>query len=254
MIRLLVTTCLLLLALTPRLYAESDTLSLLVVDSEPHSFKDASGHWRGLTVDQARALADAAGLRLVCMEVPWNRALKYLQTGQLDLIGQLSKSPERETFVHFLGESFVEQVVLVVRPDFSHPPLQTLDDLTAPGMLWGIRNSVFYSRDFNTRLRQDPQFARHFESASKAHINLRKVRSNRLTGLFAYQLNYDYSIKTGTLFDGLIALQVPFFPPQPAYFGITRRMPPEKMARVQKAFDKLQAQGVFADIVRRWTR
>ena len=165
------------------------TLSFMAYEGSPYYSRNAEGEWGGMNVELARALANRAGLSLKPLKYPWNRSLMSLENGQLDMMVELSRTPERERFTHFLGVSFHEQLVLIVRSDQAEElrkSLLQLDDLARPGYLRGIRGKVFYSEEFNARLRTDLGFAAHFDAVSYTKVNLDRLKIGRLTGVFGY--------------------------------------------------------------------
>jgi hypothetical protein len=47
-------------------------------------------------------------------------------------------------------------------------------------------------------------------------------------------------------------LSLPFFKTHPVYFGVSRKIGPGKMEKLQKAYRNLNERGVIKDIIRRW--
>lgn len=246
---------LLLLLLPVRSSSQDLTLSFMAYEGPPYYTRDADGQWGGMNVELVRALADRAGLTLKPLEYPWNRSLMSLENGQLDMMVELSRTPERERFTHFLGVSFHEQFVLIVRTDQAEElrkSLLQLDDLARPGYLWGTREKVFYSEEFNARLRTDLEFASHFDAVSYTKVNLDRLKIGRLTGVFGYLHPVNYLITHDPSYRDLTFIRVPFFPPSPNYFGVSRKIAPEKLERLQRAYAALADEGVFTAIEMKW--
>ena len=232
--------------------AGEESVSVLVFEMPPWSFHDKNKEWTGLGVDLTRTLANEAGYRLAFQTLPWNRALEYLRSGRLDIIFFLSKTPEREQYVHFLGPSAYEQVCLVVRKENTGLKLQTFDDMAQPDFLWGIRDNTFYSKEFNHRLETDPDFSEHFERIAKFAINLQRVKAGRIIGLLGDYFAASHILKTTADWSDLRVVRTPFFKPTPVYFGASAKLPPQKLGKLQAAYDALQARGAFEKIVQKW--
>ena len=67
-------------------------------------------------------LAKQAHCQLEFIELPWIRALKSLQNGDIDLLYGASKTPERETFAQFSQPYRVEQMLLLTHREGQPQP------------------------------------------------------------------------------------------------------------------------------------
>lgn len=233
---------------------ETDTLSVLAMDLQPYFWQDEHGTWQGMYTELASALAEEAGLQPIFRVLPWNRALEYLKKGKLDMIPLLSKTPEREEFVHFIGAAGFEQTVLIVRREnvAEFQSIRTLDDLAQDDYRWGIRDRAFYSETFNQRLKTDEAFRKHFESIAKVRLNVEKVKGKRFSGAFVDRVGMSYVLKTDERYKELAIIQVPFFQPTDNYFGVSKRIAPEKLDALRAAYETLKAQGTFEKILAEW--
>lgn len=79
-------------------------------------------------------LAKQANCQLEFIELPWIRALKSLQNGDIDLLYGASKTPEREAFAQFSRPYRVEQMLLLThREGPAQPgPISLTDWLATP--------------------------------------------------------------------------------------------------------------------------
>ena len=129
---------------------------MLVYNYQPFYLQTDDGHWTGIHIDLAEALCRKAGFDIEFLHLPWNRAMGYIETGNLDMIVGLSITPERETFIEFIGVCNNEQFGFVMHKKDVDTSLNSLDDLAAMGGTWGIRDRMHYSDAFNARLGSDP--------------------------------------------------------------------------------------------------
>lgn len=241
--------CLVFLTVAP---VRAEVLTACTFPMAPYTFRDSRGNLKGLEVDLVNALAGEAGLQAEFIEYPWNRALEMLKSGKLDMLMTMTKTPEREEFTHFLGISTWQKFVLFVRKDNAGIRIKTLDDLTRYGYLFGIRQHFHYSDEFNSRLDQDGNFKRHFIAVAQADQNLKRVKNGRLTGCIGDRILTGYQVKNVKDYRDLKVLSLPFFKTHPVYFGVSRKISPEKMEKLQKAYRALEERGVIKDIIRRW--
>lgn len=233
--------------------ADIEKISVLYIDASPWYIEDSHRGFSGIAVEQANALVSEAGFEAQFVKLPWTRALEYLKLGQLDMILNLSRTPERETYIEFLGVMAQEQTVIVLNHDYPRIKFNTLDDLARHGMMWGIRPNVFYSTEFNERLATDAQFSAHFDIHPKQDSNFDKIRYRRLDGSFADLYSAKYELKEHPERFPYRIVMVPFFPEKPIYIGVSRKLPADKIRKLQDAFDRLNAHNTFKAIVEQWT-
>jgi ABC-type amino acid transport substrate-binding protein len=233
--------------------ADRTVMSVLVLDMPPWFFQRSDGAWDGFGVELAHTLVEKAGYRIDAQLLPWNRAMEYLKSGQALLFVNLSKTPQREEFVDFIGISASEQTAVIVRHENAGMVLNSLDDLVREGYVWGIRDKSFYSEDFNRRLESDSVFQKHFEPVPQFGVNALRVKAGRIIGAFGDLIGLKYKIRTDPQYEGLSVLVAPFFPPSPVYFGVSRQLPVEMRNNLRLAYEQLQKQNAFDPILGKWT-
>nr|HPQ97848.1 hypothetical protein [Thiolinea sp.] len=81
------------------------TVSVLGVED----FAASTNAWEKIHYQLAEALVQKAGYQPLFRQLPWNRAMAYIRDGRLDLISSLSRTPEREAYIHFIGVATHEQ-------------------------------------------------------------------------------------------------------------------------------------------------
>lgn len=227
-------------------------LRILTYNHPPNYMQAEDGQWTGIDIDLAGALCREAGFDTEFQQLPWNRAMGYIETGHLDMIVGLTRTPERETFIEFIGVCKNEQFGIVMHRKDMDLPLNTLDDFVAIGGTWGIRNRMHYSEEFNNRLENDPTFRSLFDLHSVQAGNFEKIAAGRLRGLIGEMIGVKYYILSNPHLSDLVVREVPFFPPSPVFFGVTRKMTVEDMEKLRTAHKKLEARGEFAGIVKKW--
>lgn len=229
-----------------------ETLKIRVTEFPPQYYLNAAGEWTGLDVELARVLVETAGFTPEFVVRPWSRALQEMETGELHIMMNLSQTEERSAYMHWIGPERIARMVLVVRPTDLDLPIQTLDDLVtvaAQRNLWyGILQDAFYSEEFNTRLENDLEFARWFETVAESHLNPRKTVAGRILGFFedgdsvAYKLTHDPEYAGLSLHDFALT-------ESPVYFGISRAgVSSEILERLQLAYVQLEQDGTFERI------
>jgi polar amino acid transport system substrate-binding protein len=81
---------------------ERGTLRIGVVQAEPYAFSDPiTKQWTGMAPSYGRALAEALGVKPEFVEVTWGTAVAALQANKIDLMPNLSVTPQRATAVEY---------------------------------------------------------------------------------------------------------------------------------------------------------
>lgn len=84
-------------------------------DEWPPYFTRTGGQFHGIEYDLLTSAAETAGCKLVFWQIPWARALKMLEAGELDLLYGAGYSAERAEFAKFSIPYRQEHFVLVTR-------------------------------------------------------------------------------------------------------------------------------------------
>jgi polar amino acid transport system substrate-binding protein len=248
-----ITVTLLALLSMSSLYA-ADAIRVRVTNFAPNYYvKD--GHWTGLDVELAAAVVSEAGYSIDYVDLPWSRALAYLQDGSLDMMMNLSKTPDREAVMSFIGPERLSRRALVVRRDDLAMPIENLDQLVAQAKLkhltFGIQADAKYSDEFDARMLSDPEFASHFDSVTQGALLAKKTQAGRNLGFFEDYYYAAYQLKNSPDFRGL-AIHPYIISSAPTYFGISKKLDPIKEKKLSDACERLEKNGTLDKIRARW--
>jgi polar amino acid transport system substrate-binding protein len=236
----------------PSLAAEK--VRVRVTEFAPNYFQK-DGQWTGLDVELAAAVVTEAGFIPEFVDLPWSRALSYLQSGQLDMMTNLSRSPDREVFLHFIGPERLSRRRLVVRKENAGLKIESLDDLprvaSAARMPFGIQSNAKYSEAFDARLAGDPDFARHFDKVSVGALLPNKVVNRHNLGFFEDENYVVHQLKHSPDFQTL-ALHPYVLSAEPVYFGLSKHLAPSTRDKLDAALQKLEKNGTLARIREKW--
>ena len=232
----------------------AEKVRMRVTEFAPNYFlQDA--HWRGLDVELAQAVLKGADLEPEFHDLPWSRALNAMQGGEVHLMMNLTRTPEREAFIHFFGPERISKRVLVVRRADLSMRIETLDDLLTAthktGQLFGIQRDAKYSAEFDVRLASDAQFAKGFDYVAKGALMGKMLAAGRTLGFFEDETYVAYQLKNNANFRDL-AIHPFVLASDPVYFGVSRRFDPLAAKRMEDAFTRLERDGSLAKIRARW--
>lgn len=243
--------------LVPQLPAYgADTIRVRVTDFAPNYFV-SEGRWTGLDVELAEALVAEAGFSIEFVSLPWSRALAYMQSGQLDMMMNISKTPDREAYLDFIGPERISTRVLVVRKENLGLHIENIDQLVdaarARNLKFGIQNDAKYSDEFDARLLADQAFAARFDQVPQAALLARKTQAGHNLGFFEDLSYAAYQLKHSPDFEGLAIHPFTLSVTQ-AYFGISKQLDPVKENKLRAAFGRLDKNGTLTKIRARWEK
>ena len=96
----------------------------------PFEFLDSSGIARGITPDLLTIMGKRLGVEFRSVAYPtWSDALEAVKRGKVDLLGTLTRTPEREGFLLFSRPYLSVPYVLFVRQNGGDP--ETIEDLVS---------------------------------------------------------------------------------------------------------------------------
>src|SRR5690606_9381515 len=81
--------------------ATSLVVGMEEANNRPFEYIDENAQLTGFHVELVRAVADRLGWHLHFKRYPWKRAMKALESGELQAVTYVAQSPEREAFAHF---------------------------------------------------------------------------------------------------------------------------------------------------------
>ncbi len=97
---------------------ERKTIRIGVAQAEPWAFMDPlKKEWQGIAVSYGKAISEALGVEPEFVEVTWGTAVPALQAGQIDLMPNLSTTPERALSIEYTNNPISYSALSVLLPD-----------------------------------------------------------------------------------------------------------------------------------------
>lgn len=205
------------------------SLKLRVNDSPPYYYQEHD-EYKGLYVEQAKALADLVDCQITTIKAPWGRSLRSLKDGKIDLMANMSITEERKEFLRFLGPHHFENIVLVVSKDSDFEINSHEDLLNLPGKI-AIEKDAFYGEALEQLVaRAESQDKWVWFTGENQHSLNERVRLGRLAG-FLDVAKPRYKAK-GLKYHSFIINSSPVF------FGFSKRSVNEELFKLlQTAFE-----------------
>jgi polar amino acid transport system substrate-binding protein len=233
--------------------AFSDALKVRVpIEPYPPFFvKTEAGQWQGLSIELADALLGEAGLDPVYTPLPFKRALLYLESGSLDMMLNLTVTPERAEYINFIGPQLDETVVLVVlkNSDFTIASLEDIKKLPRP---ISVELGKVYGKAFEEKRATDDVFARKVTVVRQTSSNEKMLQTGRTSGFLGYGYHIFNRFKINPVYSTFKVH--PFVVRQDwVHYGFSKKaVSSETLQRIQSAFDRLQQKGALEKIRQRY--
>lgn len=225
-----------------------------VTQFPPQYFRE-SGDWTGLDVELVKAVVKETGLEAEFIDIPWSRAIGYLKIGKIDIMLTFSKRDNREEYAYFVGPQRVEQMSLAVHNKYRDVSINSIDDLKRAAVFLNrkiiLQQNVAYDPSFDRRLKDDPDFASSFAYVLTSKDSFSIVNSDRGIGFFEEFFSLSYIIKSTMEYENLVIH--PFMlSSEPVYFGLSKKISPEKLEKFKTAYHTLEMNGTLEAIRKKW--
>jgi polar amino acid transport system substrate-binding protein len=219
--------------------------------------------WQGMDVDVLNALSAKTGLSYQVITMPFKRSMSELAKGEIDIVVNLTKNAERSEVMNWLGPIRNTKIALVVAKRNQGPSIANINDLlqvlTAKRQPLGKVIGVSYSPFLDQQLQENTRLmAQTWSSATRNQI-VEMLRKDRIFGFFQDEFEAssliqahknqpnepyaDFAIRPTTIDDTNLG----------AFFGVSKKLSPEVMFKLSRAFEQIQADGTLEQIYQKWT-
>ncbi len=100
---------------------ERGTIRVGVAQAEPYAFKDPlSKEWSGIAVSYGRNVAKALNVQPEFVEVTWGTAVAALQSNKIDIMPNLSVTPERAVTIEYTNSPISFSALSILVPKSSN--------------------------------------------------------------------------------------------------------------------------------------
>ncbi|MGB1239005.1 MAG: substrate-binding periplasmic protein [Pseudomonadales bacterium] len=234
----------LLLLLSP--VAKGCSLIVRVADVPPFYSQNANGEWEGLAVDLSRAILKEAGCTAQYRAIPWRRALHQMEMGSVAAMMNVSKTPERERTMYFVGPVLEERMVLVLAAD-NPIEIGSYSDFKALDKPVGLLRGGFYGEAFKAAVTLDTALSDKFYLANTTANNQQNLVNKRLSGFITQEFSAYYRLKK--IGEGF-RVHPWVFHRNDVYMGLSKKgVTAEQYQAFQAATEKLRANGELARLL-----
>lgn len=227
-------------------------LTVRVTEFPPFFSKSASGKWTGMGVELAEALLMESQCTFTFEDIPFKRALKLIEKGDVDMIIGVSSNDERKKYMHFIGPAYDETAILVIRKNVNLE-INSLDDFKKlPGQV-GRTSGTYRGKVFEDKFNSDKEFANIFEVAPSVEINRNKLISGRIVGFINALYSERYALNINPEYNENFSIHPYVIYQNWVYFGFSKQSVSKKtLLQLENGYTRAKEKGTFAEIINRY--
>ncbi|KAF7775592.1 polar amino acid transport system substrate-binding protein [Pseudoalteromonas citrea] len=237
------------------LYADSSETNCEYVvrfeDYGAQSKLDKALNWHGLDVDFAKALLDEVGCNYRFVSVPWGRALKMLEIGEIDMMLSVSKTAQRMRYAYFIGPQRMETIVFAMNAKhiYEVPSVEALFTLSSPV---AIQRDAYYGDTFEKRMVQEQDVDNHFIYVPDNQLKLNLLRHGRISGFLEEKYNILYQTQNNPDFMAII-LSPLIVNEEPVYYAFSKQtISKVQYHKLKDAFTVIKNSGKLSQILKKY--
>lgn len=174
--------CLLLLTVLLPAVSTACVLKVQVSEFPPYSYQQ-NGQWQGSRVVLSQRLADKLNCDIKFIDVPWARALLLLRSGDLDLMFNLTPTPERQQYIWFSRPHHLEKLAFATT--LKQPAWRQINQVSQlrqfPGVI-ALTEGAFMGAAMS-QLLTEPAFAQKVLAVAERRVKNELVLRGRAQGL-----------------------------------------------------------------------
>ncbi len=185
-------------------------------DFPPWKYAAEDGGAKGIDVALLRAWLEPHGIEIVFTQAPFNRLLKLMEDGKLDLLSSVLRRPEREEYMAYLEPPYQRKSTkaFYLRADEAK-------ELTRYEDLSDLRIGVLRGASYFARFDNDRKLQK-FESADDPLL-FQQLLAKRIDALVITENSGDYHVLTEYLGEKVAKAPYRYDKPLEVYFTLSRK-------------------------------
>jgi polar amino acid transport system substrate-binding protein len=153
----------------------------------PFKFKTEDGVRNGIDLYILKEVTKKLGIKLAIVDCPFNRCLKYIESGKIDVMTSLALREERKKFISYVNPPYYTKHTksFYMRKD-SNVKIEKYEDIYKYSI--GVKSAVRYFEQFDL----DNKIKK--EAVGTVELNLTKLIEGRIDALINTTIQLDYLI------------------------------------------------------------
>lgn len=161
--------------------SKADTLSIGWELWYPYQYHNKQQKLDGIDIKITKEIIKQLNVKAAYIELPWERHLKYIESGDIQVAMGSSYTDAREKFAFYTKPYRKEQVNLYTLKN-KELPIKTLDELINSPYIIGVEAGYYYGDDYQ-ELINNPEFMVHISEVLDVEQNVKRLLSGKIDGL-----------------------------------------------------------------------
>ena len=185
------------------------------------------GKAKGITVDVLRKISSKLGYEIEFQKIPWSRALKMMESGEIDAMGNLAYSKHRDTFMAFVKPPYHKHKINFYKLKKDALKVNVHEDLHNHTVLVGLDYVYFSKFDDDVKIKKISIANRNYDNDKRTveEIMLEMLVKNRVKVIIGNDGRMDYLIKKLKYEETIEKLNYVYDKDDFAYIGISKKSP-----------------------------
>lgn len=215
----------------------------------PYQFHNGQNELTGLDIDAFKLIADKANMSISFVELPWQRHLLYIKSGEIDIAFGASYTDERAETAYFSIPYRKELVNLFVKKGTSNSiKLNKLSDLIGSTYLIGIENGYYYGKKYE-ELKTNPDFISRINSVIDIEQNVNMLMKGHIDGFLADPMSMQSFVKKYKFEDAFEIHPLPIYQGDIFIMLSKKTMNHTDLININNAIRSLQASGELKKVI-----
>jgi polar amino acid transport system substrate-binding protein len=229
-------------------FAQPCHLSIRSYPYQPLAYKTPDNQWHGLNVAFINQLLPLLGCQLKYVEIPFARSIKMLKEGKVDVMLSVSKTPEREKTLAFIGPVRLETMLLVTNNTI-HKKITSLADIINIKGKIGLRRGTYIGNAFEQLMNNDANFAKRIISISNTTQMIEMLNKKKIVGFFEEELHFHHQKRMNSDYKEL-NIQPLSVTTEPVYIAFSKKsVSKDLLAQLSIINQKLIVGGAYQQII-----
>ena len=204
---------------------------------------NTTGQWQGLNILYIDALFRAAKCSYTLYEIPFARGISLVQQGEMDLAINISKMPEREALMHFIGPQRIEEIVFVTRKS-QFESITSWEQFKAleARLMW--QTGAYFGEELANIVGNDNAFKSSVIYRADNITMIELIERDRADGYFVTKSYFNYQKKHNPKYQQLEAHPLVINYDSMYYAFSKRSVSDETLQIFERAFEQIQKMNI----------
>lgn len=212
-------------------------VTLGLEDFSPQSEKVSDSSWQGRDLELIEKFLTLAGCSFDIVELPWARGLSLLTTGEIDMMINVTKTPQRAEVFHFIGPINYEVIVLASKKD-EILSLERADDLLKLDKPVAIQRGAYYGETVS-QLIATTKGHEQFIEVTDNETKMALMKSGRIAGFLEAKRNLTLGPQLKPRYEGVWFQPLILHQTDVHYAFSKQSISPQLLNKLQLAYQQL---------------